>query len=240
MRMSLFVGRFPEIVTIMRSIRRRAVVRVLTRVVGLASLVATSAAAQSESCGPVAQRAGREFGCFITAREELGALPKDSALYWHIDAFTAQGAAEAAGAQRSTVVRSLGRIWLFTIAERGWRPASGLRIAVVGPLPLVGADAYAAVYMEGVFKPGMHSAVHRHPGVEAWYTVEGEQCLETPQGKLEQRAGAPGVLVRGGVPMILTGTGTGVRRSLVLILQDAAKPRSVLATDWTPAGLCRP
>jgi hypothetical protein len=39
--------------------------------------------------------------------------------------------------------------------------------------------------------------------------------------------------------MILTGTGTSVRRSLVLILQDAAKPRSVVATDWTPAGLCR-
>jgi hypothetical protein len=110
----------------------------------------------------------------------------------------------------------------------------------VGPLPLVDADAYAAVYMEGVFKPGMHSAVHRHPGVEAWYTVDGEQCLETPQGKLEQRAGEPGMMVLGGVPMILTGTGKSVRRSLVLILQDAAKPRSVLATDWTPAGLCRP
>jgi hypothetical protein len=224
----------------MRFVRRRAAARVLIRVVGLASFVATSAAAQSETCGPAEQRAGREFGCFITAREDLGALPKDSALYWHIDAFTARAAAEAAQAQRSTVVRSLGRIWLFTIAERGWRPASGQRIAVVGPLPLVDADAYAAIYMEGVFKPGMHSAAHRHPGVEAWYTVEGEQCLETPEGKLEQRAGAPGVMVRGGVPMILTGTGTGVRRSLVLILQDAAKPRSVRATDWTPAGLCRP
>jgi uncharacterized membrane protein len=224
----------------MRSLRHWVMARIVTGAVSLASFVATSAAAQSESCGPVAQRAGREFGCFITAREELGALPKDSALYWHIDAFTARAAAEAAKARRSTVVGSLGRIWLFTIAERGWRPASGKRIAVVGPLPLVDADAYAAVYMEGVFKPGMHSAVHRHPGVEAWYTVEGEQCLETPEGKLEQRAGAPGVMVRGGVPMILTGTGTSVRRSLVLILQDAAKPRSVLATDWTPAGLCRP
>jgi hypothetical protein len=107
-------------------------------------------------------------------------------------------------------------------------------------LPLVDADAYAAVYMEGVFKPGMHSAVHRHPGVEAWYTVEGEQCLENPQGKLEQKAGGPGMMVPGGLPMILTGTGTSVRRSLVLILQDAAKPRSVVATDWTPAGLCQP
>jgi hypothetical protein len=224
----------------MHSIRRWAVAHVLTRVVGITAVVVTSAAAQTVSCEPVTQRAGREFGCFITAREDLGALPKDSALYWHIDAFTTQAAAEAAKAQRSTVVQSFGRIWLFTIAEAGWRPAGGERIAVAGPLPLVDADAYAAVYMEGVFKPGMHSAVHRHPGVEAWYTVEGEQCLETPQGKLEQRAGAPGVLVRGGVPMILTGTGTTVRRSLVLILQDAAKPRSMLATDWTPAGLCRP
>jgi hypothetical protein len=224
----------------MRSIQHRPMVRVLTSVIGIATFVATSGAAQSESCVPVTQRARREFGCFITAREDLGALPKDSALYWHIDAFTTQAAADAAKAPRSTVVRSLGRIWLFTIAGAGWRPAGGERIAVAGPLPLVEADTYAAVYMEGVFQPGMHSAVHRHPGVEVWYTVEGEQCLETPQGRLEQRAGAPGVMVRGGVPMILTGTGTGVRRSLVLILQDAAKPRSVLATDWTPAGLCRP
>jgi quercetin dioxygenase-like cupin family protein len=225
----------------MRSLRRWIMARVVTGAVSLASFMATSAAAQTGgSCEPVAKRAGREFGCFITAREELGALPKDSALYWHIDAFTSRAAADSAKAQRSTVVRSLDRVWLFTIAERGWRPASGKRIAVVGPLPLVDADAFAAVYMEGVFKPGMHSVVHRHPGVEAWYTVDGEQCLETPQGKLEQRAGAPGVRVRGGVPMILTGTGTSVRRSLVLILQDAAKPRSVLATDWTPTGLCQP
>lgn len=224
----------------MHSSRCWTMARVLIGAAGIPSLVATSAAAQTVSCVPVAQRGGQEFGCFITAREELGALPKDSALYWHIDAFTTPAAAEEAKGPRSTVVRSLNRIWLFTIGERGWRPASGKRIALVGPLPLVDADAYAAVYMEGVFKPGMHSAVHRHPGVEAWYTVEGEQCLETPHGKIEQRAGAPGMMVSGGEPMMLTGTGAGVRRSLVLILQDAAKPRSVLATDWTPAGLCRP
>jgi hypothetical protein len=213
--------------------------RLLIGAASIASLVATSAAAQTVGCVPVAQRAGQEFGCFITAREELGALPKDSALYWHIDAFPTAALAVAAKAPRSTVVRSLGRNWLFTIAGQRWRPVSGKRIAAVGPLPLVDADAYAAVYMEGVFKPGMHSAVHRHPGVEAWYTVDGEQCLEIPRGKLEQRAGGPGMMVPGGLPMILTGTGTSVRRSLVLILQDAAKPRSVVATDWTPAGLCR-
>jgi hypothetical protein len=93
--------------------------------------------------------------------------------------------------------------------------------------------------MEGIFEPGMHSMVHRHPGVEAWYTLEGAMCLETPEGKLEQRAGGPGVLMRGDVPMMLTGTGTGVRRSVVLILQDATKPRSTPVSDWTPRHLCR-
>jgi quercetin dioxygenase-like cupin family protein len=218
----------------------RARARSFTTVAGLASLVASSALAQTTGCEPVAQRAGRDYGCFITARQELGALPKDSALYWHIDAFPSRAAAEAAKASRSTVVQSLGRTWLFTIADSTWRPAKGERVALSGPLPLTDAGAYAAVYMEGVFKPGMRSPVHRHAGVEVWHTLEGEQCLETPEGKLVQRAGAPAVMVRAGLPMILTGTGKGVRRSLVLILQDAAKPRSMLATDWTPAGLCRP
>lgn len=218
---------------------RQALARVVTALVTLSALVATTSQAQTEGCEPIAERAGRDFGCFITAREELGSLPTDSALYWHIDAFASRAAADAARAERSTVVESLGRLWLFTIADAGWRPATGKRIASVGPLPLVKASAYAAVYMEGVFRPGMRSPVHRHPGVEAWYTLEGEQCLETPRGRLGQRAGDAGVMVPGGLPMMLTGTGSGVRRSLVLILQDAAQPRSMLATDWKPAGLCR-
>lgn len=215
----------------------------LTRVVPVLAiislLVTRPGGAQTISCAPVADRAEREFGCFITARQELGPLPQDSVFYWHIDAFPTRAAADAARAPRSTVVESLGRLWLFTIAERTWRPKTGERIAQAGPLPLVKAASYAAVYMEGVFRPGMHSAVHRHPGVEAWYTLEGEQCLETPRGKLIQRARDPVVLVPGGIPMILTGIGAGIRRSLVLILQDTAKPRSVVATDWTPAGLCQ-
>ena len=150
----------------------------------------------------------RTLGCYITAREELGRLPRDSALYWHIDRFASQASAETAKGPRGTVVNSLGQIWLFTIADSAWHPAQGERVARIGPLPLVAADSFAAVYMEGIFEPGMHSVVHRHPGVEAWYTIVGEQCVETPQGKQVQRAGGPGVLVPGGLPMMLTGTGT--------------------------------
>jgi hypothetical protein len=200
-----------------------------------------TAAGQTRDCEPVADRAGRTLGCFITAREELGPLPRDSTLYWHITKYPSLAAAAAAAgkAPRSTAVASLGLHWLFTIANRQWRPPGGQRIVVVGPLALVDAPAFAAVYMEGVFKPGMQTAVHRHPGMEAWYTLEGSQCLETPEGRIVQRAGERGMLVRGGLPMRLTAIGTGIRRSLVLILQDATQPRSTHAQDWVPKGLCR-
>jgi quercetin dioxygenase-like cupin family protein len=216
----------------------------------LATVVTPGTALRAQTdgtCVPVAERAGRTYGCFITARTELGRLSPHPALYWHLDTFPTRAAAEAEGVRaarttaRATVVASLGRIWLFTIAPAVWRPgAAGTRVARIGPLPLVAADSFAAVYMEGVFEPGMQTVVHRHPGVEAWYTLEGSMCLEIPKGKLTQRAGGRGVLVPGGVPMVLTGTGSGPRRSVVLILQDATQPRSSPAADWTPRQLCRP
>lgn len=204
-----------------------------------ALLAAAPLAAQTDgTCVPVAERAGREFGCFITARQELGPLSATPPLFWHLHIYSTRARAEADRGPRGTVVESLGHVWLFTIAPEDWRPEGGDWIDRIGPLPLVDAESFAAVYMEAVFQPGMQSLVHRHPGVEAWYTLEGSMCLETPEGMLEQHAEGPGVLVPAGTPMVLTGTGTGPRRSVVLILQDATQPRSVPAHDWTPRGLC--
>jgi quercetin dioxygenase-like cupin family protein len=207
----------------------------------LVNVAPASLAAQTDgTCIPASERAGREFGCFIVARQELGPLPVESRLYWYVDAYPSVAAANAAKGNSGTVVESFGRVWLFSIADASFRGKGGKRIAKAGPLPLVQASRYAAVYMEGIFQPGMASVVHRHPGAEAWVTLEGSMCLETPAGTIVQRAGDPGVLVAGGVPMKLTGTGTTTRRSLVLILQDAGLPRSTPAPDWTPKGLCEP
>jgi hypothetical protein len=191
------------------------------------------------TCVPVAQRGTRVLGCYITARQELGALPRDTALFWHITSFATLDAAQTRAGGRSLATESLGSAWLFTIAPRAWSAGAGTPVAQIGPLPLVDASAFAAVYMEGVFQPGMSSVVHRHAGVEAWYTIEGAQCLESPQGRLIQRAGEPGVMIAGGQPMQLSGIGSGPRRSLVLILHDATQPRSTPASDWTPRGLCK-
>jgi hypothetical protein len=73
----------------------------------------TGVATAQITCDPVANRAGRTLGCFITAREDLGPLPRDSALYWHITSYPNLDAAAAAAAKfpRSTAVVSLGRSW---------------------------------------------------------------------------------------------------------------------------------
>ena len=59
----------------------------------------------------------------------------------------------------------------------------GERIAEIGPLPVIAGEKYSAQYMEAILTPGMTSAIHTHAGPEAWYTVAGETCLETPEGK---------------------------------------------------------
>ena len=193
--------------------------------------------AWAQNCKPVSQRTG-ELGCWITATTVLGQLPAPP-LFWHLDTFPTRVEAEAAKGPRSTVVESLGNVWLFTIEVAGWRPSGGERIAEIGPLPVRTEVPYVSEYMEAIFTPGMTAPVHRHAGPEAWYTLAGETCLETPDGKMVGRAGGTPVIVPGGPPMHLTATGTETRRALVLILHDASQPATTPASDWTPQGLCK-
>jgi quercetin dioxygenase-like cupin family protein len=193
--------------------------------------------AQAQICKPVSQRTG-ELGCWITAHAELGQLPQPP-IFWHLDTYSMRAEAEAAKGSRGTVVESLGRIWLLTIDVAGWRPTGGARVAEIGPLPVRADAKYAAQYMEAIFTPGMTAPAHRHSGPEAWYTLAGETCLETPEGKLVGRAGGSHVIVPGGPPMHLTATGTETRRALVLILHDSTQPPTTPVHDWAPKGLCR-
>jgi quercetin dioxygenase-like cupin family protein len=214
--------------------RRRAALMALGCVVTCLVLCKPAVA---QNCQPVSQRTG-ELGCWIMATTLLGQLP-DQPIFWHLDTFPTRAAAEAAKGPRGTVVESLGKVWLLTIDVAGWRPSGGERVAEIGPLPVSTGVSYVSECMEAVFTPGMTAPVHRHPGPETWYTVSGETCLETPQGKMLGRAGGDPVIVPSGPPMHLTATGTETRRALVLILHDASQPATTPASDWTPKGLCQ-
>jgi quercetin dioxygenase-like cupin family protein len=93
--------------------------------------------------------------------------------------------------------------------------------------------------MEGTVPPGAKTPVHIHWGPEAWYVLEGAQCLETPDGISVVRAGESTV-VRQGPDMVLSSVGSATRRTLVLVLHDASKPWTVETTTWKPKGLCPP
>jgi quercetin dioxygenase-like cupin family protein len=205
----------------------------------LTCVILTLAAYQEASgqiCRPASERTG-EVGCWITTNTEMGRLPAGS-IYWHLDTYPTRLEAEAAKGPRGSVVEAFGKIWLLTIDAEGWRPSGGQRVAEIGPLPVQPAVAYSAQYMEAVFTPGMTAPAHTHSGPEAWYTLSGETCLETPDGKMIGRAGGSHVIVPGGPPMHLTATGTETRRALVLILHDSAQAPTTPAPQWMPKGLC--
>lgn len=207
----------------------------------------TPAAARAQTpegfgtCVPASQRAGRGVGCFILVEQPLGSLDPGRR-FWHVTRFASRTAAErenGAAEIKGTVIDAFDASWLLTIADSTWRPRTGRRAAVIGPLPITSGIQYAAVYMEATMRPGMKSMIHRHSGPEAWYTMQGETCLETPNGTQVGRPGKPPVIVPGGEPMELTATGTALRKSLVLILHDASRPPTSMDSTWTPRGLCR-
>jgi quercetin dioxygenase-like cupin family protein len=67
--------------------------------------------------------------------------------------------------------------------------------------------------------------------------LEGEQCLETPEGKIRVGAGES-MMVRGGVPMALYGTGSGIRRALVLIVHPTGEALGTTYDGWQPTESC--
>ena len=200
-------------------------------------------------CSTLVSERKMEAGCYTTAETPLGILPSGP-LFWHLYTYPSRAAAETLRATRGTAVESHGKHWLFTIAEEGWRPSAGEKVATIGPLLVATDQPYTARYMEAVFPPGSQpvgGTGHRHPGPEAWYVLSGAQCLETPDGVIRASAGDT-TLVPEGVPMAISDAGTETRRTVVLILHVSSEPPAFFLDDprssgaphshWRPLGLC--
>ena len=175
-------------------------------------------------------------GCYHAATRHIGVVSA-TPLYWHLDRYPTRAAAESARGERGAVAEAHGRVWLFTIAEADWRPAGGERVARVGPLPLVAGRDYTAYWIEGVVPPGARTPAHMHAGPEAWYVVEGTNCLQTPTDTRTASAGES-LIIPEGPAMILTGVGQTTRRSLALVVHDASKPWTIPVETFTPAKDC--
>ena len=123
-----------------------------------------------------------EAGCYQTSELDLTGAPP--VIYWHIYEFSlpAAAAAEARRHRWSAVAQAHSRIWLYVLSGASEPVAGGTERASIGPLK-VPSGPVTAHFSEAIFPPGMKTRVHSHPGPEAFYIVEGEQCMETPTDK---------------------------------------------------------
>lgn len=188
---------------------------------------------QATACEPANGREG-QAGCWIVGSAPVNA--STAPLYWHVYEIAAGERSRHVDPQ-SQIIRAQGRTWIVAVAGEHWKSAVGRHVASVGPLQLLSSRPHTASFMEATFTPGMASRIHTHPGPEAWVVLEGGQCLETSEGVIRGDAG-DAMMVRGGIPMQLVGTGKSVRKALVLILHPTGEALGATEHAWRPTGKC--
>ena len=173
-------------------------------------------------------------GCFLAARMDIDDAPP--ALYWFIYELRDHAVAEheAKHYPHSVKVTAHGRTWLLVLDGAAATDRSEGLKAVIGPLETPRGGPVEARFLESLFPPGLQTRTHAHPGPEAFYVVDGEQCVETPAGHRLIRAGEHYILTDG---PHLQSSPHG-RRSLVLLLVPRDRPWMTLQPQWTPRGLC--
>lgn len=172
-------------------------------------------------------------GCYKTGEIELIGAP--SAIFWHIFEFPtlAAASAEARHHRWASVTQIHSRIWLYVLGGSAERVSGGTQLAVIGPLQ-VAPGVQTAHLAASIFPPGMRTRVHTHPGPEAFYVVEGRQCMESPTGRRVVAAKESYIVANG--PHLQTAPQG--RRNLVLILAPKGTPSVRPGGNWKPTGFC--
>lgn len=182
---------------------------------------------------PAADHPGQP-GCYLSAQIPVAA--GEGPLFWHI--FTvpdlAAGQAEAARHPTATVIQAYGRTWLYVLGSEQETIGTGQARAVIGPLQRPAGPSLVARFLESTFPPGMKTRAHAHPGPEAFYVVEGEQCMESPADRARVPAGESYIIDAG---PHLQAAPAG-RLNLVALILPADQPWMTLSPEWTPGDYC--
>ena len=195
-------------------------------------LAAGTASAQFEpSCVENSPERRGEIGCSLVETRPLPDTLKEP-LFWHIDRFDSGEPARAAAGPASAALEAHGTWWLLTIESRVEDHHGGRHVTQVALPPLPPAPKYSMLVMSAYIPSGLTSRVHLHSGVEAFFVVDGEQCLETADGAHTMRKGDTFVMPAG-LTMRLVATGPTPRRALAVIVFDAAQPPTT-RTDTGP------
>ena len=208
-------------------------------------IVATTQTASFGRCGAAALRADGEYGtgaagphCVENSPERRGEigcsiiekscspLVCGSHCFGTLTASDSAEPARAAVGATSIAFEASGAWWLMTIESQTSEHHGGQHAAAVGPLTLPRAARYSMQVQSSAHSPGMYSSIHTHSGVEGFYVLEGEACLETPTRGYKLLKGDT-LAIPAGIPMRIVAAGSTVRRVIALIVHDAAQPSTM-------------
>jgi quercetin dioxygenase-like cupin family protein len=176
-----------------------------------------------------------EVGCSIVETKPLPEALQEP-VFWHIDRFESDQIARAGVGPASIAFQAHGSWWLMTIESKSGGHHGGEHVARVKLSPLPQAPKYSMLVISAYIPSGMTSRVHLHSGVEAFYVVYGEQCLETAEHAFKMKKGET-LVVPTGVTMRLVATGTQPRRAFAVIVFDASKPSTTRMPTETASQL---
>jgi quercetin dioxygenase-like cupin family protein len=173
-----------------------------------------------------------EIGCSLVEDKPLTG-PMKGQLFWHIDRFEKAETAQAAAGPSSIALEAHGAWWLLSVEPRVDDHHGGRHVTQVVLPALPPAAKYSMLVMSAHIPSGLTSRVHHHSGVEAFYVVEGEQCLATPTRAYKMEKGGT-LAVPAGVMMQLVATGPTPRKALAVIVYDASKPPTTRMETGAP------
>jgi quercetin dioxygenase-like cupin family protein len=163
-----------------------------------------------------------EIGCSLVENKSLP-LDLKASLVWHIDRFKTEAAAKAAVGPTSVAFSAHGVAWLMTIETAATDHHGGQHVAAAALPALPPAEKYAMLAMSAYVPSGLTSRFHHHSGVEGFFVVDGQQCLETADRTHVMNEGDV-LVVPAGIAMRLVATGPTPRRALAVIVYDASQP----------------
>jgi hypothetical protein len=162
------------------------------------------------------------------AEKKLEQLPAGP-VYWRLENFPTLAQAQAAAGPMSLAAEVSGKSWPFTLGHKGGATPGGSKVAEIGPLPPITAPEYLLRINHASGPPGAKTAVHSHPGPEAFYVLAGRLGQKTPEGVRYANAGEAMKGHGPGLAMEVFNAGTSDLDQLVMFLVDATKPFSAPA-----------
>ena len=147
-------------------------------------------------------------------------------LYWVVENFPTLAQAQAVEGPTSLAAEVQGRFWLFTLGPSGGSTPGGSKVVEIGPVPSIAAPEYLLRINHGGGPPGAKTAVHTHPGSEAFYVLTGRLGQKTPHGVSHAEAGKTMNGHGADVPMEVFSSGTSDLNALVMFVVDATRPFS--------------